>query len=250
METTMTTTAEKTVLVHKWQDAGLGVAPFKVWTIISIPSKSLCEHNPEAYNRGMGEACHRAKALGVSLCSCQFCGMSLENNVVIRDASGKHFVVGLDCAMKTGDSKVMTEAQDLERQRKIAIRHAKREEMLAKREAERAAELESQRQKNGGMTDYEVAAVKRQRELQDTIDANRIKYGWLLDELDKARNGLGFVTDMIDRIERYGMNERMSEKVLNVLADIYAKQSTDGARKNSAKFIKAWDSFFERTRGK
>ena len=247
METTMTTaTQDKNVLVHKWQDAGLGVAPFKVWTIISIPSKSLCEHNTEAYNRGMSEACQRAKALGVSLCSCEFCGMSLENNVVIRDANGKHFVVGLDCAMKTGDTKVMTEAKNLERLRQIEIRNARREAMLVERTAKRNAELESQRQKNGGATDYELQQMERARDLDEIKTANGKKYAWLLTELDQVSNFSPFVKDMIESIERYGITNRMSEKVLNILADIYTKQVTGGARKNSKKFVATWDSFFER----
>lgn len=63
------------VLTHLWQEQGLGKAPFRALCIISVPSKSLCEANPEAYNNAWRECSQQARALGVELCSCQSCGM-------------------------------------------------------------------------------------------------------------------------------------------------------------------------------
>lgn len=227
----MTTTASE-VLVHPWQDAGLGIAPFRVHCIISTPGKGLLEHNVESYNSQMAEACCQAKALGVELYQCQYCYECLQNNVVIRDANKKFFVVGLDCAMKTGDTQVMTQAKNLERLRQKEIRAKKAEALREAKFQARQATLAAERTKNGGKTDYEVAKQARYDAQSFRRHGNIEKYRWLLAELDK--NGGEFVKSMIEKIENYGF-DGMSEKCERIIVDIYAK-TVSGSRYGSKKY--------------
>ncbi len=239
----MTTTLQPNeTLVHLWQDQGLGVAPFSVHCVISIPSKSLCEANPNAYNSAMAEACGRAKALGVHLCSCESCGMSLEHNVVIRDANKKFFVVGMDCAMKTGDSKVITQVENLERLRQKALREAKATAAREVRQQARLAELAAQRKRNDGLTDAEVAQHERAQAIEALKAQNAAKYRWLLDVLNQVSYSSDFVRSMIDLIEARGI-AALSPKCQNILADIYAKTITNGAKRGSKKYDEALNAF-------
>ncbi len=228
-----------TVLVHPWQDAGLGTAPFRVHCIISTPSKSLLEHNVNSYNDQMADACRQAKALGVELYQCQFCYECLQNNVVIRDAKGKFFVVGLDCAMKTGDTVVMTQPRNLERLRQKALRQKKADEKYEAKRAACEAELNAQRQRNGGKTDYEVQKQKEIDAQSARRHENIEKWRWLLAELDK--NGGEFVKSMIEQIENRGFHG-LSDKCQNIIGEIYAK-TVSGSRCGSKKFDAAFREF-------
>ena len=226
------------VLTHLWQEQGLGKAPFRALCIISVPSKSLCEANPEAYNNAWRECSQQARALGVELCSCQSCGMSLENNVVIRDAEGKNFVVGCDCAGKVGDTKLTTEVKLLEKARQRKIKEAKLEAERVAREARIAADQAAQRERNGGLTDAEVAARARQA----AEDAKREKFTaenlWLLKVLD-GMNG-DFVASMIEKLEVGPLNG-LSDRCVSILSDIYGKAHGRGGSK---KYTAAVDEFY------
>lgn len=241
----MCTTNEKKVFQHLWQDQNLGVAPFRAITIISIPSKGLAEQNLDAYNNAMREACEIARGFGVELCSCYSCGMSLMNNVVIRDANGKHFVVGLDCAQKTGDSKLMTEAEALERKRQRALRAKRAEEQRRIAFEARQVELQAQRDRNGGLTDHELATQQRNNAEQAARQARREEAiesnAWLVKVLTVVAqsSNSGFVRDMIERLAEYRFStEYFSERQRQVLCDIYAKAH---GRRNS----KAYDEAYE-----
>lgn len=161
-----------TVTVHPWADAGVGQAPFTVVDVISLPSTSLAEANTTAYNNAMASAWERARSYkvvggrpgprqGVGLGSCDYCGNGIMHNFVVRDGAGCHFVVGCDCARKSGDSKVITEAENLERLRKKALAEEKRRERWERKCQEREAREEEERQRNGGLTDHEVAEAIR-----------------------------------------------------------------------------------------
>ncbi len=240
------TTAPQMIKTHLWQEQGLGAAPFHVHCVISFPSKSLCEANPNAYNLAAGEACQQAKALGVHLCSCYSCGMSLEHNVVIRDANKKFFVVGMDCAMKTGDTQIMTQVEYLEKKRQQAIRDKKSAEAYEARQAAWRAKDDAERAVNGGMTNREIAAQQRLDAQNAVIAENKVKYAWLIKPLCEIQYSSDFINNMLDKIEKFGA-QGLSEKCINIICDIYAKQ-VSGSKRGSKKYNAALDECGERIR--
>lgn len=243
--TTANTTeaAEKLVISHKWEDAGHGKAPFRPVCVISVPAVSLCEANPEAYNRAMAEAMQCAKGFGVSLCTCDVCGMSLMNNVVIRDANGKHFVVGLDCAGKSGDAKLITQTEKLEKARQFKIREAKKKAELEARQAARLAALQAERDANGGLTNAELAEKNRRDAAQALADKSRIENDWLIQVLANEFQG-DFVRAMIANLSEKPLHSAIRGRAAEICGEIYGKQK--GGRKGSKAYEAANAEFWTR----
>lgn len=73
-------------VVHKFEAAGLGLAPFKV----------------SGFEVMKYQACHGAPVQPGS--SCDYCGTGIMNVYFITSADGKRFKVGSDCVAKTGDA--------------------------------------------------------------------------------------------------------------------------------------------------
>lgn len=180
------------------------------------------------------EASYQGRALGVDLCICDSCGMCLQHNVVIQDVNKKFFVVGMDCAMKTGDVKIMTKVKFLERERQKKIRKEKAEIVRQERAAAQTAKLTAERLKNGGLTDQEVTAAERAKKIEDVKAENSKKHAWILTVLDNQYKS-GFIQSVIDGIELRGLSA-LSEKMKNIVADIYAKSA---GRYGSKKYIVA-----------
>ncbi len=229
----MCETSEKMVHVHLWQDQGLGQAPFRAVALISLPSPGLAETNPTGFQNASIDAWRQARSFGVSLGSCDSCGMGLMNNVVIRDAVGKHFVVGCDCAGKTFDSKLITAVENLERLRNKAIREAKQEAARVERESLRALELDRQRAVNGGKTDSEVRADQQRTAAELNRQKMTAENEWLLTVLRSVYRG-DFVDSMLRELEVYSVKS-MSPRTISILRDIYAKSfGRGGSKKNEA----------------
>ena len=244
METTaMTTIDSPKVLTHLWQEQGLGVAPFRFITCISIPSKALCEANPNAYNGQMAEAHHSAEGFGVHLCTCYSCGMSLNHNYVIRDKNGKHFVVGSDCVGKTYDAKLIAEVELAEKRRLAAVREAKRLADAAEYARLHQLNLAAQRQANGGLTDSELLQQKQLDERLAKEAAMHDRNRWLITVINAVPYHSDFLISMRESLSRVTVKE-LPEKCRNILADVYAKQITDGAKRGSKKYDTACDEFF------
>lgn len=238
---------EQIVAVHPWQDNGIGQAPFRFVTLISMPSAETYGTNVEGYNNAMRDAQLQARAFGInSLGSCDVCGTGIHNHCVIRGADGKHFKVGCDCVAKTGDSKLITATENAERERQRAIRKAKSDAAWEARRVAREAALQSERDRNGGLTDYEVAERAAAAAL---VAAERIAFDkwsveneWLLVVLRREYPG-DFVTSMIEKLE-HGPVSSLSERCSGIVADIYAKSF---GRRNSKKYDAAIDEFCRRT---
>lgn len=144
--------------MHRWELDGAGKAPFKVVGIFEMPSKSLLEYNPAAYNNQMAMM-PRNCACG----SCAVCGSPLTINYIIKDANGKLFPVGCECVRKHGSASLIEKTKALKLKRDREIREQKR---LARWESN----LQAQREKNGGLTNYELyqekQAAAKKRELE------------------------------------------------------------------------------------
>lgn len=235
--------SESKVLTHRWVEEGLGEAPFRAVAIISLPSTEILEANPDAYNGAMGEACERARAYGVTLCSCYSCGMSLVHNVIIRDKAGKHFVVGMDCAARTHDTELISEAEALERARLKELREIKAEEERKARAARREAELAAERERNGGLTDWEVKEKAREDEAAAREARYSAENAWLLDVLAEVYPG-DFVTSICRDLRRHPAREVLRGRAFGIVAEMYAKAK--GGRKNSKAYKAAEEEFFSR----
>lgn len=96
-----------TVIIHKFEQVGLGKAPFR---LIGMYEKR-CSGQPDSRGITVGYA-------GQPAGSCDYCGTGIANCFLIQSADGKRFEVGEDCVRKTDDTglvdTVKREAQQSE----------------------------------------------------------------------------------------------------------------------------------------
>lgn len=136
--------------IHKFELAGLGKAPFKCVGLAQIPSPSLAEANPDAYNNAL-----RDLPPDFGCGTCHYCGQAIMNCYLIVSSDGHKFAVGCECVRKTGDAGLTDKTKALKRQ-------ADREKKAAARQAAYERELEKQREANGGFTDGELYDAQRE----------------------------------------------------------------------------------------
>jgi len=209
--------------VHQWTDQGLGEGPFRLVDVISFPSKSILEANPMAYNSQVAELHRQAGGYGLDgLCCCHSCGMGLQHNYIIQNAAGNHFVVGSSCVAKTGDAKLVTKVEAMERKRQQELRRARAEAKRAEREAKLEMELQAQRDRNGGLTDLELEDQQR----QEAREAKRAQFTndnhWLITVLENTRGG--FAADMADNLCKGPWSrQEFSPRMIDIICDIYGK---------------------------
>ncbi len=103
-------TTEKTI-IHKFEESGLGIAPFSVQDVVS------------------GDQWH----------SCDYCSTAIKQLCIIRDRNGKTFIVGNECVRHTGDSGLI----DTVRRALNELKRVARHEREAARISEGKAKLES-----------------------------------------------------------------------------------------------------------
>lgn len=141
-------------LIHEFEIAGLGKAPFRFLYVASLPSPTLAEQNPQSYQNAM-----RDLPRGIALGCCSYCGHDLVHNFIVRSSDGKDFAVGSECIEKVGDKGLITAVRLHERQVRQEKRRAKEakeqearraawEENREVREAEEAAALAALTQEN------------------------------------------------------------------------------------------------------
>lgn len=117
----------------------------------SLPSPSLAEHNPSAYNNMMASA-----PAGAGTCS--QCGMGILHHVVIRDEAGETRFIGTDCALKVGckPDQIRERLTDEQRVARDARREAAISEWQRNEQARKEAEsirLAARREKVGDLVD-------------------------------------------------------------------------------------------------
>jgi hypothetical protein len=178
--------------VHCFEAAGLGRAPFHCVGVASIPSASLAEHNPSAYNNAMAML-PRDYCCG----TCAYCGTALMHNFMINSADGRKFVVGCDCVRRTGDAGLHKEVR--------AVRLAVvRVERASRRDMDRAARQ---------------AAYQQARDDRATIF--RAEHAALITRTAPYMADGGFVKDVMDRGLTGGYTtERALAAVERVVADL------------------------------
>lgn len=155
---------DRSAISHKKYE--FGKPPFRFVGMWSAPSKGLLETNPEAYSNAMmgkPEYCRF---------TCEHCGMSIEHHCVIRDSEGKYFSVGSTCIGKVDDIENLTEAEKMAKDAAKSRRKAKADEKREQIRAAREAALEAEKERNGGLTDWELAEKQR----KDILKSFRSQY--------------------------------------------------------------------------
>jgi len=230
--------SDELVVTHKWEKFGYK-APFKFLGLIQLPNP---EGNPHAVEQQYKIVAKQNKQFGVFAGSCNLCGNGLMNNFVVGDAEGTNFIVGCDCVRHLDDVKLITRVEKAEKDRKRAIRRAKAEELQKIRQAEWAAEQQAQRDRNGGLTDWEVEDKARKQAKEDKRIAMTAKNSWLIDALTRSGS---FVYDMRYELQ-FNEIEDLSPRAVDILKDIYAKSF---GRRNSKKYEAACEDFDARVAG-
>ena len=111
-------------IVHKFEIAKLGKAPFRViGSHIDVGPKVWVEN-------GVRVECG---AEGQPMGSCDYCGTGIKFCFTIQGAEGRKFVVGSSCVEKTNDkgSRVYTDVERQMRKYKREIRHANEAKKIA-----------------------------------------------------------------------------------------------------------------------
>lgn len=192
---------------HAFEVAGLGVAPF-----ICVGSTEMVHDNGDGTTKAGG--------------SCDFCGTGIRTACIIKSADGRQFKVGTDCVKKTGDEGLIN-----------MTRRAKREAKAAAQRAVFEAELQTQRDRNGGKTDWEVEEAARLEALKVKHAAVEVANMWIIDALIANGGNGAFVQSMLDTLKREPVNT-LSNGALSVLCDIFCK-GTRG-KNREARFDEFW----------
>ncbi len=108
------------IKVHKFQAAGLGLAPFKCIGVYQDVGPHVSEVNGCRVEVG---------SPGQPMGTCDYCGTGIADCYVIQSADGKEFRVGSSCVAKTNDSRLIEvvdqKTAELRRQKAEIRRRAK-----------------------------------------------------------------------------------------------------------------------------
>lgn len=223
--------------MHPFERAGMDYGPYRFIGVVSIPSPTLAEHNPEAYNLAL-RMLPRDLVGGCGTCSC--CGRAIMNICIIRAGSGRRYGVGVDCVEKTRMPALANKAK-VEMAREVRRKRA--EVRAAKREAKRQAWLASVDPETG-KTHGQLAEEARQARLaaiaaEDAArEAARLaaveQLAFLLPALDGCAGD--FAYSMASDI-RSGRAPR--GRALAIVLEIDARHN--GGRRGSKGFIARWN---------
>ncbi len=179
--------AAEQIWVHRFEQAGLGKAPFKVVGFSvekfqAIPGDPSCPIQPGS--------------------SCDYCGQGIMNVYRLESADGKFFKVGCDCVARTGDT-ALTEAT------RLAERAYRREKREAGWRAEQAAKELSRREREArqaaeNLIEYELLlAVCDQIVASESVGEYEKKTAtWIAQELRNGRRDHGPWSQEITTLSR------------------------------------------------
>ena len=211
-------------LLHVWESAGLGKAPFKVISLIELPPRGLLDYNVQAYNDRMRESVSHASSLGVKVGTCYYCGHGLNYNYVIKSSDDRVFVVGSECVQKTNSEKLVSQQKQIASKAKAEKKRVEREVAWEAGRVDREARAAER---------AEADRISKEVEAQQTKDIAEMNT-WMTDLLD-SQNG-SFCSDISSKLK----NDRiavmdLSDRVVEILREIYTKASS-GARRGSVRY--------------
>ena len=224
------------VKFHPWEEAGLGLAPFRFIALAQLPPRSLQAQNPDAYNLAMNELPTYAP-----LGTCHYCGHALRNNFIIESSDGKKFVVGSDCVEKIdlpGSSAL--KLKDDVKKALIAARKEKKDKERLERRAAHEKKMkpiwEAERKAR------EAAAADQQERLKVEMAENAEANAWLVDVLART-NPSPFVNDLHEKLFRgESKASDLSDRCVSILRDIYGKNK-EKTRFGTKKYDAAVEEF-------
>jgi hypothetical protein len=229
-------------LVHPFEFAKLGVAPFAFVVLLTAPSTSLAEANATAYENAQRDFWQSLRGFGISSGgSCEYCGTPIKNHCVIRDSAGKHFVVGCDCVRKTEDGKLIDTVEKARRAILTEARDNARRAMYTDR-------IEAEKEANdlagfGLKTDVEVESDFResQNEIRRAaiVEANK----WLTEVLSGIRTAGEFIPSMLRDLDGRVFAADLFPNALRILSEIYAKECAGTGRKTNPSYQKYLSDF-------
>lgn len=122
---------KETITIHRFEQAGLGLAPFRFTG--SVTEKTF-------------QACHGAPVQAGS--TCDFCGTCIRYEFWVQSSDAKTFKVGCDCIHKTEDAGLIQQISKAERElrdQKNKAAKARKAERLAVRVTAAKTKLETVR---------------------------------------------------------------------------------------------------------
>lgn len=196
---------------HIWELQGIGKSPFKVVGVFSIPSRSLLESNPAAYQSEMS-----LRPTGYPIGSCSVCGIGLTHNYLIQDANQQKLVVGCECVKKSGDHQLMSEVDYL-------VKKSQKEARIKKRIARHEAELNRQRSQCHGYTEEEWVEHCYQQQEVPRLEFNRLLAEQHLSDLIRAlrKTPGNFAQGLLDILDKG--NQIPTDSMFSIGADICSK---------------------------
>ena len=112
------------------------------------------------------------------------------------------------------------------------------EAAAAERRAAKAVENEALRQKNAAAA--AVAQAAREAEQATARAKHSADNEWLIDAIYGQPGD--FVASMVEKLENNAASS-LSDRMLDILSDIYAKQVTNGARRGTKRYDAAVEEF-------
>lgn len=215
---------------HPFELSGMGTGPYRFVGMVSIPSSSLAEANPTAYNNALAML-PRNLVGGCGIC--YHCGTAIMNICIVIDAQGVRYGIGSDCVLKTGDASLGDKVKVAVAKHRARLARAKKD---AAREARRIAWLNASCNELG---ETNAQRIERERNEAQAAQVAREavvfeKFGFLLPHL-----GAGNFCESIASGIRSGREPRGG--ALDILREIYAKSA--GGKRGSKAFCASWDAF-------
>jgi len=163
---------------------------------------------------GLGEAPFRFVAVDERPDGCHHCGTGIRVRFHIISADGVKSVVGSTCISKSGDQGLIDIAKAEKNRRN-------REKAAAKREAQWAADIQAQRDRNDGLTDWEVSEAKLAAEQAAHLEVMKP----IIDLADDLEDGKGGFRDSVARDLRRGTLP--SPRGVEIVIDILGQPAAD-----------------------
>lgn len=219
-------------MAHAFERAGLGIAPFHY---VGMYEKVYVAF-PGAPAQPSG--------------TCDYCGNGIRYCCQIQSADGKKFIVGTDCVAKVNAESNVANVKTMESDAKKLAREKRQAKAAAKRaqrEVEYQAKLQEQRDRNGGMTDWEAKRASEKAERDAAIQAAQAIYTvenkWLIDVLIQEPGD--FCRSIASDLKMKPLSS-FSPKAIGIIGNIFAKaHGRGGSKANQA----AWELFQEKLDG-
>ena len=162
----------------------------RVIGFFSLPSPSLAETNPTAYNNAMLAA---PKLAG----TCAHCGTGIRHHVIVEIDSARHFI-GSDCALRIGSPAVA----------RCVKAHMTSEEIAAK-----DAKAEQER----------AVYAARQAEYETKLNERAAKLADIIDPLEQSQND--FYRSLAAQLKRGSLSEKQANYVCKALIGRLTKKT-------------------------